>query len=127
MTFTKLDEDPGGFLVLRSTFGGDGSGEAHVQTPDGSLCHIEWTLLGGVHFQDVPTVEGIEDRGSWSKEEDENLQSFFPDLQAVAEESFFPDLQAVAEERLARRRDPIYDEIPDLEKQWEAWRESLGR
>jgi hypothetical protein len=36
-------------------------------------------------------------------------------------------LQAVAEERLARRRDPIYDDIPDLEKQWEAWSESLGR
>jgi hypothetical protein len=115
MTFTKLDEDPGGFLVLRSTFGGDGSGEAHLQVPDGSICHIEWTLLGGVHFQDVPTVEGVEDRGSWSKEEDENLQSFFPDLQAVAEE------------RLARRRDPIYDEIPDLEKQWGAWRASQGR
>jgi len=90
--------------VLRGTFGGDGSGEAHLQAPDGSICHIGWTFLGGVHFQDGPTVEGVEDRGSWSKEEGENLQGVFPDLQAVTED------------RLARRRDPIYDEIPDLEK-----------
>lgn len=114
MTLTKLDEDPGGFVVLAGTFGnGGGSGEAHVQAPDGSIFHVEWTLLDGVHFQDVPTVD--EDRGHWSTEEDESLLRRFPDLQKVEEQ------------RLSDERDPIYDEIPDLEQQWKAWRASLGQ
>jgi hypothetical protein len=114
MTVTKVDDDDAeGFVVLLGTFvNGSGSGEAHVQAPDGSIFHIEWTLLDGVHFQDLATVEGIEERGSWSKQEDEDFQSHFPDLQRATYE------------RLKLEHDPIYDEISDLEQQWKAWRAS---
>jgi hypothetical protein len=113
MIFTALDDDPGGFRVLTGTFqDGEGSGEAHVQAPDGSIFQVEWTLLDGIHFQEVPIIQDIDDRTPWSKEDDEDLQSLFPDLQRVAEE------------RRSLKHDPICDAIPDLERLWKAWRAS---
>jgi hypothetical protein len=115
MTVTALDVEPGGFVLLQGTFqDGEGRGEAHVRAPDGSICHLQWTTPDDIYFQDVPITQGTEDPIPWRRDADEDLYALFPDLRQATEE------------RQALEHDPIYDSLPDLERQWDAWRATQG-
>jgi hypothetical protein len=89
---------------------GEGCGEAHVQAPDGSICLLHWTRPDDVHFQLLSITDGSYVETSWSREEDRVLLDQFPDLRRVSEHD------------QSLEHDPIYDSLPDLERQWYAWR-----
>jgi len=115
MTITTIDDDPGGFRILSGKFWNDeNSGEAHVQAPDGSICHLKWDTPDDVHFEEVPMTERAEDLPPVGEDEAEYLRSLFPDVV----ESY--------DRHRALDKDPIYFNLPDLERQWEDWKTARG-
>jgi len=86
MTFTAVHNgEPHGFVLLRGTLmDGGGSGEAHVQAPDGSIVLLQWTNPDDIHFQLLPSTDGKYVDTSWNVDEEETLLDLFPDLRRTS-------------------------------------------
>lgn len=101
--------EPDGFKVLWAHFRSDGCGEAHVQAPDGSICHLTWIRTDALYFEDVPIVEQVEHLPFMSNEEADDLRERFPDLWESAR-------------HWEHHWEPAHHYFPDLEQQWAAWK-----
>jgi hypothetical protein len=100
-----------GFKTLRGHFYNDErSGEALVEAPDGSLCHLTWLTADDIGFRSVSASAAFDvlpPPDGW----DEYLSRRTPE-----------DIMHAEETRRALPYDPIYFNLPDIETQWQAWR-----
>ena len=112
MVRTAPHDDHGGFRILVGSWtNGDSAGEAYVQAPDGTTCHVEWQTPGDLHFEDVPMKDDAQGSSPLGDAEEDHLRSIFPDLARSMEQS-----------RANDAREHLEVMIPGLVRGWEAWR-----
>ena len=104
-----MQDDPGGFTLLVGTLSGP-DGEAYIETPDGAICRVTWVRPEDLRFEAVAVTSGVDGASDLSMGEAEDLRRLFPDLSRSAEEhrAIEPELLDAA--------------LPDLKRQWEAWK-----
>jgi hypothetical protein len=111
---TSDSPEPSGFTFIRAHIEGERSGEALVEAPDGTLCHVIWDTADDIHFEAVEPSAA-----SGVMPPPDELVEFVNNLS--------PEEKKRAEYRSkALRHDPIYDSLPDIGVQWEAWRAAQG-
>ena len=109
-----MHDDPGDFRLLAGSFScteGDAEvAEAFVEAPDGTTCHVTRVGSQRITFEAVPVSDYADGPNELTEREAETMAELFPELAKSAREHRASEAE-------------IFDRwLPDIKRQWEAWR-----